>query len=224
MSTKWRYEAIQILVILGMFAASAAVWTYVPDRMPVHWNLAGEPDRFGGKFEGLFLTPLIAVGLYAMFLVLPLIDPRRASYAAFARGYAIIRVAALGLVAVIHAILLLVALGYHLNIGMLVPLAVGIMLCIIGNFMGKIRPNWFVGVRTPWTLSSRASWNKSNRLGGRLFIAMGFALFLLAFVPNVWTLTLLLGMVAIVAIWLPVYSYLVWRHDPDRGGAGDSGT
>jgi uncharacterized membrane protein len=224
MPAKWRFEAVQIIVILGMFIASAAVWTRVPERMPVHWNLAGEPDRYGGKVEGLLLAPLIAVGLYLMFLVLPLIDPRRSSYVNFARGYAIIRVATIVLVAAIHAMLLLVALGYHVNVGMFVSLAVGGLFCIIGNFMGKFRPNWFVGIRTPWTLSSRDAWNKTNRLGGRFFIALGFVLFLMAFMPNAWTLALLLGMVALMVVWLPVYSYLVWRHDPDRGRAGDSST
>lgn len=216
MQTNRRLEALQLLLIVGMFAASAALWNAAPDRLPVHWNLAGKPDRYGGKFEGLLLAPLIALGLYVLMLALPWIDPKRTAYEAFARGYQIIRLAMVALCAAIHATLLLVAFGYRVDVGVVAPLGVGILFCILGNYMGKFRPNWFVGVRTPWTLSSAASWTKTHRLAGRLFIVAGATQFLMAAFHNVWTLALVLIMVAALAIGLPVYSYFVWRHDPDR--------
>jgi uncharacterized membrane protein len=224
MQTNWRNEALQLIVIVGMFCAAAVLWTRVPQRMAVHWNLAGQPDRFGTNFEGLLLTPLIALGVYVLLLVLPRIDPRGSAYGAFARGYAMVRLATLCLLAAIYAMIVRVALGYNVDIGLLVPLGVGILFCIIGNFMPKFRQNWFVGVRTPWTLASSASWNKTNRMAGRLFIVTGIALFLLAFVQSAWTLWLVLGMVAVMVLWLPMYSYLIWRNDPERLRAADSGT
>ncbi|MBI2826102.1 MAG: SdpI family protein [Planctomycetia bacterium] len=216
MRANWRSEVAQLILIATMFAATAILWPVAPNRMPVHWNLAGQPDRYGRKFEGLLVAPLTALGLYLMFLVLPRIDPLRSAYAAFARPYAILRVATIALIAVVHAIILLVAFGYKVDVGLVVPLAVGILLCIIGNFMGKFRPNWFVGVRTPWTLSSRASWNKTHRLAGRMFIATGIALGIFAFVQSAWMLCVVLAMVALMVVVLPVYSYVVWRHDPER--------
>jgi uncharacterized membrane protein len=216
MQTNWRNEAVQLVVIAGMFCASAVAWARLPPRIAMHWNLAGEPDRFGGKFEGLLLTPLIALGLYTSLLIVPRFDPRRAAYAAFARGYTIIRIALTCLLAAIHTMILLVAFGYRVDVSMVVPLGVGVLFCIIGNFMGKFRPNWFVGVRTPWTLSSAVSWKKTHRLAGRMFIGMGLALFLLAFVHSVWALSLVLGLVAVMVVSLPLYSYFIWRDDPER--------
>lgn len=209
-------EILQLALIAGMFLVSAMVWPSAPDRIPVHWNLAGEVDRFGGKPEGLLFAPLLALGMYLLLLFLPRIDPRRVAYAAFARGYAVLRTALVVFLAAVHAMVLLAAFGHAVEIRVLVPLAVGILFCVIGGFIGRTEPNWFVGVRTPWTLSSAKSWRKSNRLAAKLFFAAACALFLFAIVHNAWTLGIVLVMVGLLAVGVPVYSYWVWRNDASR--------
>ena len=61
MKSDWRLELGMLLVIAAMFAAAAAVWPSAPDAIPVHWNVSGEVDRYGGRFEGLLLLPLAAL-------------------------------------------------------------------------------------------------------------------------------------------------------------------
>src|SRR3954462_731600 len=102
MRLDWRWEVPQLALILGMFLGSALAWNAVPDRVPVHWNLAGEVDRYGGKVEGLLLLPVLALGLYVLFIFLPRLDPRRAAYAGFARSYALIRIAIITFLAFMH--------------------------------------------------------------------------------------------------------------------------
>ena len=216
MQTTWRREFPQLVVIAGMLLAAAALWPIAPAQIPVHWNLAGQVDRFGGKIEGLLLLPLVAVAIYLLMLLLPRIDPKRENYKTFAAVYTLIRLSITLMLAFIYGCMLLTAFGYDVDTGLLVPLAVGLMLCVLGNVMGKIRPNWFVGVRTPWTLSSRDSWNKTHRLGGRLFVVLGVAVAALGFIQRGWMLAVVVGMGVTVMLWLVIYSYLVWRKDPDR--------
>jgi hypothetical protein len=45
---------------------------------------------------------------------------------------------------------------------------------------------------------------------------MGLLFFALAAVPRTWMLVAVLGIDAICLIWMVVYSYLVYRSDPDR--------
>jgi len=222
MQTNWRDEAPQLLVIGGMFLAAAVLWSAAPDRIPVHWNIAGEVDRYGGKFEGLLLMPLVALCVYLLLLLLPRIDPKRANYGSFWTAYALIRFSVLFLLATVYACILLVAFGYQVDVGLLVPLGVGTLLCILGSLMGKIRPNWFVGVRTPWTLSSRASWNKTHRLAGPLFILLGIAIAACGFVRTYWMFGLAVGTGVVVIVWLTIYSYRVWRDDPERSRNADA--
>ena len=103
-----------------------------------------------------------------------------------------------------------------LNIDFVVTSAVGLLFLVLGNFMGKIRPNWFVGIRTPWTLSSKLSWVKTHRLAGRLFVVMGLLFFMLALFRQPWVVAALVSALVVCLVWMVVYSYLVWRKDPDR--------
>ena len=80
---KW----LPLVLILVAFGASAATWSRIPERVPVHWNFAGEVDRYGSRVEGALLVPFIALGMLVLFRVLPRIDPRRANYEKFADTY-----------------------------------------------------------------------------------------------------------------------------------------
>ena len=216
MRTNWRTEWPHWALLAAMFLAAAIVWPLAPDRLPVHWNLAGEVDRYGGRFEGLALLPALALGLYCLLRSLPRLDPGRANYALFEGAYATIRLATLGVLAAFHGVVILAALGRTVDMGRLVPILVGALLVVQGGLLGKVRPTWFVGIRTPWTLSSKRSWGKTHRLGGWLFIADG----LLLIAAGVARSELLVGAAfaaigaSLLALW--VYSYLVWRDDDDR--------
>jgi uncharacterized membrane protein len=88
---------------------------------------------------------------------------------------------------------------------------------VIGNFLGKTRSNWFMGIRTPWTMSSELSWTKTHRLGGRLFLAAGLLSIVLGLVTNAQVVFFaLLPSIAVAAVVPIVYSYFVWRDDPER--------
>jgi uncharacterized membrane protein len=210
-----RTELPQWALIAGMFLASAVVWSMVPERVPVHWGIDGQVDRYGGKWEGLLITPAIALGVYLLMAFLPLIDPGRANYARFKTAYLVFRIVFLIYMAVIHGAILATALGYRVDVGRVIFLSMGVLFLVLGNFMGKIRPNWFVGVRTPWTLSSKRSWTRTHRAAGWFFILLG----LVAIGGGIAPRPGVIAMIAVGVIGLPsliIYSYLIWRNDPDR--------
>ena len=216
MKWSWRVELVQWLLVAAMFVTAATVWQSVPDPMPVHWNLHGEVDGYGSRFVGLLLMPSIALGLYVLLLVIPRFDPGRANYPSFAPAYNAIRICLVLFMAAFYGGTVIAALGYQIDVAAFVSVAVGVLFIVLGNFMGKIRPNWFVGVRTPWTLSSKQSWTKTHRLAGWLFIVLGVAVAACGLVAAawLWIATGILGTAAVV--WIVVYSYLVYRSDPDR--------
>jgi uncharacterized membrane protein len=216
MKLSWRVELVQLLIIATMVAVGALSWPNVPDRLPVHWNLQGEVDRYGGKFEGLFLLPLITLGLYVLLLVMPLVDPGRRNYQNFRKAYNAIRIVLVLFMALIYGLSILAAFGYQMHITAVVFPAMGVLFIVLGNFMGKIRPNWFVGVRTPWTLSSKLSWDKTHRLAGWLFVLMGLLFLPLAVVPTTWMFIVVFTIDGICLAWMIVYSYLIYRRDPNR--------
>jgi uncharacterized membrane protein len=222
MKWSWRREALLFLPVVAMFVASIVAWPFADDSIPVHWNASGDVDRYGGKFEGLMLLPLIAVGLWALLAVLPRFDPGRANYASFAGTYTTVRAAVLVFLGGLHGLLIATALGAEIDIARVIVIAVGVLFVLLGNLLGKFRPNYFAGIRTPWTLSSARSWTATHRVGGRVFIAGGLGFIAMGIVMQPWlliaTLVAFFGGVA----WLFFYSYRVWRDDPDRVPVGQA--
>jgi len=212
----WRSELIPLSILAAMLAAAAWGWGRMPERIPVHWNLDGEIDRYGGRFEGVLLLPLIAVGTYLLFLFLPRLDPGRDNYARFRGAYLTIRVAILVVLGAVHAAVLAGALGREVSLGRGITPLIAALFVAVGLVLGKVRPNWFVGIRTPWTLSSKRSWTRSHRLGGWLFTLVGLSTLAASLVgAAAATAVLLAGGVATATVVL-AYSYLVWRTDPER--------
>lgn len=221
MRTNLRIEAIQWALIGAMFVLAAVVWPSAPDQIPVHWGLSGEPDRYGGKIEGLLLLPLVTLGVYFAMLLLPRVDPRRANYALFEGAYAVIRLSAVVFLALVYGLILLWVRGVELDVAVVVPVLVGALFVVIGNLLGKIRPNWFVGIKTPWTISSRRSWVKTHRMAGWTFVLLGLAFVVLGFTGQAWAIPALVTATIGSVLLLFVYSYLVWRSDPERTHEAD---
>ena len=136
MKPTWRGELVQLLPIAAMFVVAALCWSHVPDQIPVHWNWEGKVDRYGSKFTGLVMLPLVALGIYALLLVLPRFDPGRANYPTFAGAFNAIRLVLTLFFASIYTVSVLVALGYHVNMNTVIGLALGVLFIIMGNVIG----------------------------------------------------------------------------------------
>jgi uncharacterized membrane protein len=210
-----RTEIPQIALIAVMFALAAWSWSRLPDQIPTHWNLQGHANGHGNKFVGLLLLPVMVLGVNFLMMLLPLADPGRANYRNFAKTYNVLRLGFVAFMAVLYAATVAAAFGRRINITTVAFLGTAALFLVIGNVMSKIRPNWFVGVRTPWTLSSKLSWDKTHRLAGRLFLLMAALFAVVAFIHNTWTFAAMLAFDAICLVWIVVYSYLVYRSDPD---------
>jgi uncharacterized membrane protein len=216
MKFSWRTEWPHWLLIAAMFVMAAATWAHAPDRIPLHWNVRGQVDGWGGKFEGLMAVPLLTLGMYVLMLLLPRLDPGRANYAGFAGPFATLRLALTVVMAAIYTLIILWVRGTRVSIEVWVPLIVGALFVVVGNLLGKVRPNWFVGIRTPWTLSSKRAWDRTHRAGGWLFILMGVLLMLCAALRAEWAVWTMVVVSLAGVIGLFVYSYVLWSRDPDK--------
>lgn len=211
MSTKAATITIVIMLILS-FLVAVALYPTMPDPMPSHWNAAGEIDGYMSKFWGMFLMPLITLGIVLLFLAIPRIDPLKANIALFIDSYNIMMVAFVIYMLYIYALTLLAALGYGFNMtNMLLP-AMGVLFIIIGYLIGKAKRNFFIGIRTPWTLSSDTVWAKTHQLGKWMFMGAGAVSILCVLLGEVGFWIMMISMMA--AAFVPiVYSYLLWKRE-----------
>lgn len=201
------------LLVALAWAATAVVWSRLPERMPVHWNIAGEVDRHGSRAEGALLLPVMMLATWGLMRVLPRMDPRRANYAKMAGTYDLVIGIVLASMLALHVTLLAVALGYPVDIPTVAPLVVGGVFMVIGNVLPRARPNWWFGIRTPWTLSNDRVWERTHRVGGYAMFGAGLGMVLVAFAPGSGAKIALLVLTGACAFVPVVYSYFAWRQE-----------
>ena len=160
---------------VGATVASVILYDVLPARIPIHWNLYGQPDGWGDKWWAAFQIPAMITLLLLMEEGLPRLRRSGAALAPFLTTFYYVVGVSAGLMAFLHSIALTSALHPHWNMAR--PLLSGILvaMALIGNVMGKIRRNPYVGVRTAWTLSSDAVWIATHRLAAHLLFAVGLA-------------------------------------------------
>lgn len=203
------------LVVSALFvliAVAAAVWLYpaLPAQVPTHWDLQGNVNGMMPRFWAAAFPALLVFALALLTAALPAISPRRFEIAPFASVYNLLMLTVQGVILVIGLSVLLSGAGYAVPMPTVAALALGVLLMVLGNYMGKLRKNFFMGIRTPWTLSSDAVWERTHRLGGRVFVLAGLLLVIGALAGTPLWLTF---SIVVAAALIPcVYSYFIYRQ------------
>ena len=205
-------EIIPILLILMSIIASFYFYNNFPEKVPTHWNINGEVDGWSSRGFGAFFLPILLIGMYILFLILPKIDPKKERYAEFGNIYHLFRVILIVFLAFVYFATSFVSLGYNIPIGTIIPAGVGLLFMFIGIIMPKLKSNWFVGIRTPWTLSSEDVWEKTHKFGGKVFIFSGILLILSGFVPPKFVSSLFIFAILFILIGTIGYSYFIYKN------------
>ena len=215
---KSKLNWLEAALLVAPFLALAFYWNDLPARVPIHWNLRGEIDGWSSKTPGVFLIPLINLGMVALLRALPWLDPKlRRSADAQGRMLPTLRVIRLALLALLDAIFyvhIAVSLGRNINGGRVLIACTLVFLAILGNYLGNLRPNYFAGIRTPWTLEDPETWRATHRLGGRLIFFGSLALLVIQFFlsDTVFGWVFAFALVLLV-VWGIFYS---WHHSRSR--------
>ncbi len=202
---------ISLAMLLIAVTLSLIFYPALPDPMPTHWNASGEVDGWSPKLLGAFLMPMIMAGIAGLFLALPRISPRGYPVDEASRGYRAIELSMVAFMLCVHVVVLLMSTGTRIDISIIMPMLVGALFVVLGNYMTKMRRNFFIGIRTPWTLADEDVWYRTHRLGGRVFVAAGIALMMVPFAGAAQHATFI-G-IALTAAAIPtVYSYVIYRR------------
>lgn len=189
------YSATAVGLLVAAWVAALVAYSYLPERVPIHWNIRGEIDGYGHKTWAAFITPAAMVGLLVLFRLLPWLSPKQFTLETFHDTYEFAVALTMGLLAYIHAITLWAAWQGSVDLGRALMAGVCLFFVSLGNVLGKVRRNFFMGVRTPWTLASERVWIDTHRLAARLFVAaglIGFVFCLLVGGPIAFVTTMVL--------------------------------
>ena len=177
-------ELIPLLLIAATAAAGFAVYNQLPNLVPTHWGISGEVDGWSNRSFFVWWFPAFMLFLHLVLTFIPLIDPRRENIMAAAREYFILRTSFVVFLCVLYISMLSSALGFAVNIKIVVMLCTALLLFILGSLLPAFKRNYTIGIRLPWTLESDEVWDAVHRTGKTVFRALAAIVAVLAFLPD----------------------------------------
>jgi uncharacterized membrane protein len=205
---------IVLVLVLAVTIAGLSLWNRLPDQMASHWNVNDQVDGYMSKFWGVFLMPLITLGMFLLFLVIPNIDPLKANIAQFRNSFNLFIVLIVGFMVYVYTLTLLWNLGYtNFGVGKAMMPALGVLFIFVGYTLRKAKRNFFIGIRTPWTLSSERVWDETHRIGAILFTISGVLALLGSFFGGMTAFVMLMVPILGSAIFLVIYSYILYQRE-----------
>lgn len=213
MTTKTTSILVLTLIAIAVIAG-VLLWNQLPEQMASHWNTNDEVDGYISKFWGVFLMPLITLGMFGLFIALPNMDPLKANIASFRGAFNLFIVLITVFMLYIHGLTLAWSLGYQsfkMSTAML-PF-MGLLFMFIGYLLRQAKRNFFIGIRTPWTLSSDTVWDKTHQLGSVLFMVSGALAFFGSFFGGMAAFWLLFIPLMGSTLFLVIYSYILYRNE-----------
>lgn len=204
-------------LIVWLAAIALSVWGHfiLPDQpIATHFAADGTANGFMPRDVGLAFGPgMVLVMIFLLLWLLPAIMPKDKSICRSIAVYGLIALSVIVLIAFVHGMLVVRALGVAIDPARLVFAAIGALFILIGNYTPKMRQNWLMGIRTPWTLSDERVWDKTHRFAGPLFMLGGIAILIGAFLaPVAWRVVVVLVAAGGPAIIAVIYSYFAARR------------
>ncbi|ABZ85520.1 conserved hypothetical protein, putative membrane protein [Heliomicrobium modesticaldum Ice1] len=209
-------------VTLWLATVLVSLWAYpqLPEQAPVHWNYAGEADRYGSKLELVAVGPAITLLVLVLSQVLRRLDPLKANYGRFSSSHDTVMTSVIAFMFFLQMTVIANGLGWAVNVGRIVPVAVGILFIILGNVMPRVKQNHFMGFRVPWTLADPRVWDKTQRVGGYTMVLGGLAIMLLGLfaprLPQAAGIALLLTTVLAIIFVPTVYAWWLYQKSGTR--------
>lgn len=198
---------VSTLICVAAIIPAIMLYDKLPEQMPIHFNASGAADNYAPKALACFGLPgfLAVLNLIVHFSMQNDPKKRNAQGPIFNIGLWGIPVLTL----IVPNVVIFKTLGYNLPIEMIIPVIVGVLLVVVGNYLPKAKQNYTVGIKLPWTLNNEDNWNKTHRLGGILFMLGGLAMILMGFLGA--NMALFLCVMAVIVFGPAVYSYILFK-------------
>lgn len=206
---------IPILIFVALpFLYLAYIWNKLPEKVPVHWNIKGEIDRWGDKTELLIIPFLLPLMTYLILLIVPYIDPKKRLKEMGAK-YQQLKFILVFFLSVLALFILYTSYNQKLPFINSIFIFIGLLFALLGNYFQTIKPNYFIGIRTPWTLEDETVWKDTHNLGGKLWFVGGILIAVTSYLyreqPNIG-LIIFFAIVAVLVVVPIVYSYLRFQR------------
>lgn len=220
----WFFTVLPIIV-------TGVVLQFMPDKIPMHYDLTGNTDRWGSKIES-FIFPIVIlvitlfwqllIKVYEKKAVNSVVEKEQMRAKSTAKILYIVGLSETIMFGIMHYFTLYssyvqASKGENhatIDIAKVSCVLCGILFIVLGNFMTKSKKNAIVGVKTVWSMYNDNTWRKSNRLGAISFIVAGlFTIVTAAFAGGMISTICLIAYIIVATIITVIYSKKVYDSE-----------
>lgn len=192
---------------------------FMKDIVPMHYNINGDVDRWGSKYEN-FIFPAVTIAFYLFWIIyIKYYSASNTDDVEKARSNInvlyIIAITIISVFDVLQCVFLILAfsksenLALNIDIFFVINCVLSISLIIIGNFLPKTKRNQIAGVRTSWTQKSDKAWYVANRNAGIAFVIAGIlSIIESSVIGGILSTLIMTGVLIISFIISYIYSYI----------------
>ncbi len=221
-------------ISLFSFIITAAAVQFMPDSVPMHYDIAGKIDRWGSKYEN-FIFPVLILLMSLFWHLFILHFEKRAESASADKEHAealsnvkVMKITGVSMAAMFTVMQSLILYGSYveantgaayasIDIGKAACILSGVILIVLGNFMPKTKKNRVVGVRVSWSLHNDTTWMKSNRFGGAAMITAGLMTIITTiFTPSGIAVVMLLVYILTASAATLVYTHKIYKKELEK--------
>ena len=204
------------LIMLIPMIIGLLLWNQLPERVPSHWGINGEVDGWSSKTFTVFGLPALLIALQWVCVLASTADPKYKNYNPKMLKLVLWICPAISLI--VNGMVYCAALGVEVPVETVMPLLVGAMFVVIGNWLPKCKQTYTMGIKLPWTYASEENWNATHRFGGKVWVSGGILTMITSLFGNFWILLVILVVMVIVPT---VYSYLYYRNHEKEQSDGE---
>ncbi len=219
---------IMLFIAAVSLIAAAAAMNFLPDEVPINYNVVGEVSNNGSKYW-LFLFPIIAfiatvvwsIYIRAREKKLSIADEKTAARMKNNGSVLFVILIAYEVFTLVGQAVMtvyLISMGED-NGGAMPAELCSVMCCllgalyvVVGNIIPKARLGAVLGVRTRWSMKNERAWQYSNRFGGAALFAAGVLIIAESLIFRGMTvLYIMVGIIAVAVTATVIYSYHAYK-------------
>lgn len=210
---------------------TAFILQYFPDKVPMHYDMAGNIDRWGNKAEQLTF-PILIIGITGFWYLLIRYYERKAVKArtekekseaeSNAKVLQIVSISQIVMFGIMHFFILYGAFieanaglaHARFDIGKISCVLLGILFIVLGNVMPKTRNNHTLGVRTKWSMYNDTTWKKTNHFGAVCLMIAGLLTVITSvLLSEFFSVILMMFYLIMTAILVSIYSWNIYKKE-----------
>jgi uncharacterized membrane protein len=214
------YRIFYALMFLPLVITLIAL-PILPDKVPMHYNLRNEIDRWGSKYESLIL-PVLVIGMGLFLKSMSKLASKKGNQNSNSNEKATILVGIATLMLFNGMTYIFLYTGYvHAKVDIahtvdfykIIFIFMGVMLIMIGSIMPRLKMNSIAGLRTTWSMKNETAWSLSQRFGGISLMITGLLVIIgCAFVfEEIECLLFSMGLLVLDVIVSVIYSYFAYK-------------